>query len=281
MATTDDGERLFEGPERAVRAAHRVHERLRRRRFHGQGGPPAFFGVVFLLMGALFLLDNLDVIDGRGYLRTFWPALFVGWGLTRLWSGARHRFLPLLAIGVGTVLLGNRLLGWGIDVARLFWPAVLIVLGAHILYRSWRRPPRVEAAGDRGAAAGPAAAFHPDADPDVRAGTSSTFDDSAFLGAVERRHVSQAFRGGRATAVIGAVEIDLRDCQVAGETAIVDVSVMMGAVEIRIPREWTVESRVSAMLGAFEDGTDRPVDPAAKRLVVRGSAFMGAIEIRN
>jgi predicted membrane protein len=111
--------------------------------------------------------------------------------------------------------------------------------------------------------------------------TSSTFKDSAFMGSVERRNVSQTFRGGHATAFMGGVEIDLRDARMASTEALVVVSVMMGSVELRIPRDWTVESRVSATLGSFEDLTTAPVDGSAKRFVVQGSVFMGSVEIRN
>jgi hypothetical protein len=55
----------------------------------------------------------------------------------------------------------------------------------------------------------------------------------------------------------------------------------MGSVELRIPRDWTVESRMSAMLGSFEDMTAAPVDGSAKRFVVRGSVMLGSVEIRN
>jgi predicted membrane protein len=155
---------------------------------------------------------------------------------------------------------------------------VLIALGAHILYRAWRRPAVVHAGG-----VGPAsfAGGGPDASSDASVDTSSTFTDSAFLGSVERRNVSQTFRGGEASAVMGSVEIDLRDSRMGSTEALVDVSVMIGSVELRIPRDWTVESRVSAMLGSFEDLTTAPVDGSDKRFVVRGSVFMGSVEIRN
>ena len=102
-----------------------------------------------------------------------------------------------------------------------------------------------------------------------------------MLGSVERRNVSQTFRGGDASAFMGSVEIDLRDSRMAAAEAMVDVSVMMGSVELRIPRDWAVESRVSALLGSFEDHTAAPVEASAKRFVVRGSVLMGSVEIRN
>jgi predicted membrane protein len=269
-------------PDDAARAANRVHcaadpmgDRIRRRRGSG-GEPPVFFGVVLLTVGGLFLLDNLDIIETRSVWRSFWPLLFLAWGTSRVISGDAKRLLPWLAIGGGAVLLANRMFGFPLDLARMFWPLLLIAFGALILYRAWRRPAVVHASR---AAAG-TAAFRT-AETDTSADTSSTFKDSAMLGSVERRNVSQSFRGGEASAFLGSVEIDLRDSRMASTVAVIDVSVMIGSIELRIPRHWTVESRVSAMLGSFEDHTDTPIASSANRLVVRGSVFMGAVEIRN
>jgi predicted membrane protein len=268
--------------ERMHRHADRIHQRAERmrgrvRRHCGPGGtPPAFFGLLLLAMGALFLLDNLNIIEARYVWRTFWPLLFIGWGVSRVIAGGHDRFLPWLAIGGGSLLLGRVMFGWNINLARVFWPVVLMALGLHILYRSWRRPATVHAsAGEPGVA--DFTAGESGAAPDA----SASFRDSAFLGSVERRSVSQAFRGGDATAFMGSVAIDLRESRMASNEAVVDVSVIMGSIELRIPRGWTVESRVSALLGSFEDLTDPPLEMPASRLVIRGSALMGSVEVRN
>jgi hypothetical protein len=280
----DDNDRPYDGRDRGADRMHRQADRMHRqaermrRRVHCGGAPPAFFGAVLLALGAVFLLDNLDIVETRWVWRSFWPLLFIGWGISRVIAGDTGRFLPWLAIGGGGVFLANRLFGFPLNLARIFWPLVLIAFGAHILYRTWRRPAVVHASG---MAEGPASFGATAASPETVTDASSTFSDSAMLGSVERRNVSQAFRGGDATAFMGSVEIDLRECRMASPAAMVDVSVVMGSIELRIPRGWTVESRVSAVLGSFEDLTEAPIDASANRLVVRGSAFMGSVEIRN
>jgi predicted membrane protein len=278
----DRGNRVADRMHRQAERMHQRAERMRGRmnRRCGSGGPPVFFGVLFLAIGALFLLDNLDVIEARYVWRSFWPLVFIGWGAARLLSGFGDRFLPWLALGGGSLLLANQLLGWDVNVARIFWPLILIAFGAHILYRSWRPPAVAPANGGAAGFASPGAGA-PGISSDVSEDRASTFRDSAFLGSVERRNVSQTFRGGDATAFMGSVEIDLRECRMGATEAVVDVSVMMGSVELRIPRDWTVESRVSALLGSFEDLTDAPVETSATRFVVRGTVLMGSVEIRN
>lgn len=40
-----------------------------------------WWGAILIIFGILFLLDGMDVIDFGGALRTFWPVLFILWGL--------------------------------------------------------------------------------------------------------------------------------------------------------------------------------------------------------
>ena len=265
----------FTGPDRAVRFARR----MRRRR---QGGPPGLVGVVLVFLGVLFLLENLNLIEARSLLRTYWPALLVAWGVARLLSGRRgERVFGGTAIVAGGLLLSNRLLGWDIEIWRIFWPLLLIALGVHFLVHSRRRSahPRMHDPSPSDASAVDADEIGPG--QDEVADESATFTQLAFMASVQRKNVSQALRGGRVNAFMGAAVIDLRECRMASGEVLVDVFTMMGEVVLRIPRDWAVDSRVSAVMASVEDRADVPADASAKRLVVHGSAFMGNVEITN
>lgn len=43
-----------------------------------------FWGIILIIFGVLFLLDNMDVIDFGEAIRTFWPVLLILWGLNIL-----------------------------------------------------------------------------------------------------------------------------------------------------------------------------------------------------
>jgi hypothetical protein len=51
-------------------------------------------------------------------------------------------------------------------------------------------------------------------------------------------------------------------------------------VEIVVPSGWRVEGKVAAILGGYEDATT-PAPDTAPRVIVRGSAIMGGVEVRN
>src|SRR5215470_7030241 len=64
----------------------------------------------------------------------------------------------------------------------------------------------------------------------------STFSSTAVLGAIERRNSSSAFRTAEASAFMGGVDLDLRDATMEGDEARIEVSAVMGGIEIRVPR---------------------------------------------
>ena len=60
----------------------------------------------------------------------------------------------------------------------------------------------------------------------------------------------------------------------------IDVFVMWGGIEIRVPDDWEVVNRGSAFLGGFENKT-HPLPNATRRLVVTGTAIMGGVEVKS
>ena len=109
--------------------------------------------------------------------------------------------------------------------------------------------------------------------------TDSRFDDAAFLSGVERRYGSVPFRGGEADAFMGGVKLDFRDAIMEGDSAVIDVAAVMGGVEIRIPKDWTVINHVTSIMGGVKDHTNSR--DTSKRLVIEGTVLMGGLEIKN
>jgi Cell wall-active antibiotics response 4TMS YvqF len=109
---------------------------------------------------------------------------------------------------------------------------------------------------------------------------SDTFNDLTIMGGVKRTNLSKDFRGGEATAVMGGIDIDLRQAVMDQSEAVLDVSSVMGGVKIRVPEEWTVVSRVSSIMGGFDDNTRHP-ENQDHRLVLKGTVLMGGLKVTN
>ncbi len=90
-------------------------------------------------------------------------------------------------------------------------------------------------------------------------------------------------RSGSAIAVMGGLELDLRDASPNPDGATLDVYAVMGGVQVTVPPEWVVQVEESTMAG----GVDLHLRPNeelsedAPALQVNAFACMGGIQILN
>jgi predicted membrane protein len=78
---------------------------------------------------------------------------------------------------------------------------------------------------------------------------------------------------------MGGCELDLRHASIQGE-AVLNVFAMWGGIEIKVPEDWVVSMQGTPILGGFSEKTMVSKD-TSKRLVIRGYAIMGGVEVRN
>ena len=246
--------------------------------------PRLILGLCLIALGVLFALDNLGLLD-FGHVVRFWPVILIAVGLSKLQTPYQSSG-GIVWIGIGVGLLLHTLNV--VPIWRL-WPFVLVLIGAQIAYHALRPQPGGCAGPRREVDVGPVtvgdlpAGFTDEsARPEKRssAGASPTVTAFAFLGGVERVVRSEDFRAASVVAFMGGCEIDLRDARIVGGEAVVDVTVIWGGVEIKVPNDWNVEWRGVALLGGFGDKTRGRAD-ATSRLIVTGQALMGGIEIHN
>jgi predicted membrane protein len=219
--------------------------------------PQLVIGVLIVVVGLLFTLENVGFIDGHDYLR-YWPVALIAVGLLKLWQGTGGAvFGGFIFVFAGVWLL---LQGMGIVTVSLWnlWPMLLVFAGASMVWRGMHGHAVEGATGD----------------------AHSTVSALAVLAGVNRGNTSKTFRGGELTAVFGGCQIDLRQAAIDGE-AVIDVFAMWGGIEIKVPENWSVSGRVTPILGGYEDKTRTVSDGTNQRLLVRGLVIMGGVEIKN
>lgn len=59
-----------------------------------------------------------------------------------------------------------------------------------------------------------------------------------------------------------------------------DISAVMAGVDVRVPIHWEVIMQGTPIMGAMEDKTTKPEKPA-KKLIIKASPIMGAVEVTN
>ena len=223
-------------------------------------GSQIIIGAFIVMIGALFTLDNMSMLDASAFLR-YWPLVFVALGLLSLLRAGTNggRAWGAVVIFIGVMLVARNLEWISFSILGL-WPLVLVLIGGSIVMHSMR---------------GPIAFLRSGADE------ANMLNGLAVMGGFRRANSSQNFQGGEITAVMGGAEVDLRGAAIADEEAVLNIFAFWGGVELRVPREWNVQVLATPILGGFEDKTLQPASNAAPRLVIRGYAIMGGVEIGN
>ena len=103
----------------------------------------------------------------------------------------------------------------------------------------------------------------------------------AVIGGFEDSVTSKAFKGGYLRAVMGGAELDLSEAAVEEKPATIEVTVIMGGAEIRVPSEWKVKLDVSQKMAGVEDerGQGELEEEETPDLVITGKVVMGGLEI--
>jgi hypothetical protein len=104
----------------------------------------------------------------------------------------------------------------------------------------------------------------------------------AFMSGVVRRGAWLVPARLRATAVMGGVEIDLREATLTAPVTDIYAVAVMGGVVVTVGPDVRLEADGFAIMGGFEDQLEHAGsnDPAAPVVRLRGVAVMGGVEAR-
>ncbi|MFZ4620842.1 MAG: LiaI-LiaF-like domain-containing protein [Bacteroidota bacterium] len=227
--------------------------------------PQFIMGLMIIGVGIIFMLDNFDILYAGDIMR-YWPAILVVYGVSKI-SQARNSSGQLF--GWIITIIGSAMLLDRLDFINFrlhdWWPLILIIIGVNFLRGSWRRKNTL--------------AEHPFTDTAVD--SDSYIRNTAFMSGVKRIITSKEFRGGEISSMMGGCEIDLREAEMKDNEAHLDVNIIMGGVEIRVPLGWAVVVEATPIMGGVEDKTYTAKEGTPKRLILTGSIIMGGVEVKN
>jgi predicted membrane protein len=220
--------------------------------------PRLIIGLAILALGTLWTLDNLNILESEDFTQ-WWPVVLIAIGAVQFASRRTNRVGPVVLMIVGVLLLASSLDYIDFDLGDLI-PLAIAAWGAKLVWDALAR---------RSARAG------------VIGYDDATVHAFAVMGGVHWHSTTREFRGGDVNAIMGGVEIDLRDAQMKpGEEVIIDALALMGGIEIFVPAGWRIKSDVLPIMGAFENNAKASSD-SGPMLTVRGTVVMGGIEVKN
>jgi len=208
-------------------------------------------GIFFTLLGVVLTLDNLDLADADQLL-PWWPLFLVAIGIVKF-QDRSSRTLGIIAIVAGAVLT---IFNTGFLSFSIFdlWPVFLIVAGLAIVARAF--------------------GFQT---PALAGASSST--TWAVFGVRKEKVTSHNYAGGRIIAFMGGCELDLTKADMENGPAELEIVVVWGGIEIKVPEGWEVIGNTVPIMGGAEIKTKAA--PGGRRLIVNGLAIMAGIEIKS
>ena len=221
--------------------------------------PKLVVGIAIIVAGLLMTLDNLIPNHGLGRLAfKLWPLILVAMGLAKLRNGMDRGPVPWLLIGGGIFGL---LVTFGVaNFEDFIGPAILLAVGIFIVTKALQQR--------RGA-------------PAEFKGSLAFLTGSAIFSHWKRRPLG-LFQGGELTAIFGGFELDLLQATLEGDATRVDLFVLFGGGEIRVPEGWEIQSHLTSIAGGVTDKTRPPATAGPRpRLVLTGLVLFGGVEIRN
>lgn len=233
--------------------------------------PQVLLGLAIIIFGLALTADNVGWMDANDILR-YWPLAIVGLGLGKLFqsdSRSGQVFGGIIAL-FGAALVAESVFHVRVHIWA-WWPLGIVVIGFLIMSKAFGRTggaPPVRFGGE------------PGVPESVVSTADSEISEFALWSGIQRRIASPAFKRGDLTAIMGGIEVDLRQAATGGGEAVIDVFAMWGGIEITVPPDWNVSNRVTAIMGGAEDSSTG-TQAARNRLVVRGFAIMGGIEIKT
>jgi len=222
--------------------------------------PKLVVGVAIIVAGLVLTLDNLGLIEAHTIFK-LWPLVLVAMGVAKIRQdrGGSNMGGWFLVLGGAFLLLFT--FGHG-HLADALGPMLVVAVGILIVIKALKQ--------NRGV-------------PPELARSEDFLQGTAIFGGFKRRVSTQAFKGGELTAIFGGYEVDLRQATLESGQARIDVFVLFGGGEIRVPEGWEISNRATAIAGALNDGTHHgPASPDSRpRLVITGLILFGGTEVKS
>lgn len=224
-----------------------------------------FWALLFIAGGGIFLMRNFGLLDFH------FPVKIISWRLIPLIIGInaflkKDYFAGIIATTVAIVFYIPDFLTTAerTEYYKL-WPLLLVGVGVSLLAKR----------------------FFPDSFENW--GSQIVNDDHNFINesnvmaGSSKKFTTQDFGGGKITCIMGGSEVNLTEANITS-TGLLKVFILMGGLELRVPKEWNVKINALPIMGGTEDQITKYPDKVvneAKTLVISGYVIMGGIEIKR
>ena len=241
-------------------------------------------GVIFILVGLLYGCSALGIFDFSIFFPGWWTLFIIVPCVYALTKKDEDKTGPAIGLAIGLCFLIN---AQDIDFHIDFWPLIIAVLcfviGVKIMFPNRKKEHKkvdIQFHNENGEKEVEVNGVK--FDNTYTKNASGYINASAILGGKDIRVDNECFTGADICAVMGAVDLNLRNA-IISEDVYINVSAVMGGVDIYVPSNVrVVTDSCSTIMGGIDVNTSYANYHAADtpRVIITGSCVMGGIDVQ-
>lgn len=115
----------------------------------------------------------------------------------------------------------------------------------------------------------------------IQSADGSTLKMVAVMRHLRHRSETSGFRRAEVVAIAGRATLDLSEARMAGDSGKMEVVVMGGRAEVKVPPDWAVETKGSLAVGVLENHARHAEGGSARTLRLNAVVFGGRLEVTH
>lgn len=215
-----------------------------------------WLGIIIIIIGIGFLLEQMDVIPFVDVLAKGWPFILIFIGLTQFFQkGHSTAFTGPLFIVVGVIFL---LYEWtDYNFLTYLWPLFIIYIGFVFVFYRARANKHID--------------------------EEHMLESVAIFSGSEIKSRSNPLQGGSITAIFGGSEIDLTEAVVTDKQITIEIVSIFGGVSLSVPDNVHIHITGIPIFGGWEDNTrhDKYESEARPVIHLKCVTIFGGLEVKN
>ena len=223
--------------------------------------------LAFISFGIIALGNNLHWWNIDDLFLEWWPLILVLIGIISIltpggsWGGG----IFLIFLGILFLLHSHGIY----DIEDLIWPALLIMIGVMAWPRKRRKAPNPDPN-----QSGNSASFH-------ATNADHVFNINTLFNSQKEIIRDEQLAGGHGTAVLGNLELDLRQSS-PKSGAYLEFTAVFGNITLIVPADWNIVKHGGPVLGKVNDHRNASTGlNDEKKVTMEMNAIFGSIDVFN
>lgn len=243
-----------------------------------------FIGLLFIVVGFLYACSALDFIDFSIFFPGWWTLFIIVPCLYALTRKNEDKTGPAIGLIIGICFLINAQdFDFHIDFFPMALAVLCILIGWKLIFPGKKKEQKhVEFSYNSESGEKEVVINDVKFDNTYTKNSNGYVNASAILGGKDIRVDNECFTGADICAVMGAIDLNLRNA-IISEDVYINVTAIMGGIDIYVPANVrVVTDGCSTIMGGIDVNTAYANYQAADtpKVIITGSCVMGGIDIQ-